>query len=36
MVIGEGDSTLYICIVRSMASGVIVKRVYLDDETMDL
>jgi hypothetical protein len=36
MVRGEGDSALDICIIRSMASGVIVKRVSPDDETMAL
>jgi hypothetical protein len=33
---GEGDSALGICIIWSMASGVIVKRVSPDKETMAL
>jgi hypothetical protein len=36
MVKGEKDSTLGICIIWSMVSGVMVKRVSPDDETMAL
>jgi hypothetical protein len=36
MVKGEKDSTLVICNIWSMASGVIVNRVSLEDETIAL